>query len=620
MNAMNDSGFASGEGEGGMPNGGPFIDPRPSSTPESDTPMAYGSNFHTQYGDMEVPADAPDDSGAAFDEALNADSPQTPGNAFESALNSDNSSNTAGGAGAAGSAAPGSPMATPGNTGFSHDFSTRAPNAFAQGNASYGYSSGYEYPDSRATRQPGAPSAPSPYDGYGVYGAGQAGYGTPYAANAGYSSAPSPSPYAGTPYPQYPYAPAPSAAPGYGGYGAPGYYTTYRPVPRRKSHAGVIVAVALVMILVFVWAGIGSVLRNASRNIATTTGSGYTQSFSGTADESKKVYDEASTISSLMGDWLDKCGDDTAISDAKSQLDTAITNYTNAVGDPQSPSASSSTLASALETLEENAVDTANSFFEEMWSIELSKENYWDYQLADDTDLETLDATLGNYYYWSDSSTAASDLNTVVTQYIAVIDDINQTIDDLHQDEQKVYSINAASESEQDILAAADKITSTMGVESVDSSDGGVSECSSSQSEAQLVIDTAQAFYCGGLSPSNEVNRDKLFINTKAPNYPDVLSSYYFVISVKHELAHRSILITCGTARPDIAGDRYEAVTNAYAFAYLGADEKLDQDLTQQSLNQPGLTQDERDQYQRYLVTDSDKTIANQIHDDRVCE
>ena len=70
---------------------------------------------------------------------------------------------------------------------------------------------------------------------------------------------------------------------------------------------------------------------------------------------------------------------------------------------------------------------------------------------------------------------------------------------------------------------------------------------------------------------------------------------------VKHELAHRSILLTCGTIDPSIVGGRTEAVTNSYAYAYYGADR------ARTERNQQGLT--------AYAADPESDAIAAKIHD-----
>ena len=70
---------------------------------------------------------------------------------------------------------------------------------------------------------------------------------------------------------------------------------------------------------------------------------------------------------------------------------------------------------------------------------------------------------------------------------------------------------------------------------------------------------------------------------------------------MKHELAHRSILVTCGTIDPIIVGGRTEAVTNSYAYAYYGADRARTES------NQQGLTD--------YAADPATDAIAESIHD-----
>ncbi len=71
--------------------------------------------------------------------------------------------------------------------------------------------------------------------------------------------------------------------------------------------------------------------------------------------------------------------------------------------------------------------------------------------------------------------------------------------------------------------------------------------------------------------------------------------------AAKHELAHRSISIACGTARPKIAGSRFEAVTNAYAYQFMGLNRQRNEE------HQSGL--------EEYAAGDAEMTIAQKIHD-----
>lgn len=89
--------------------------------------------------------------------------------------------------------------------------------------------------------------------------------------------------------------------------------------------------------------------------------------------------------------------------------------------------------------------------------------------------------------------------------------------------------------------------------------------------------------------------------------------------TVKHELSHRSMLITCGTTEPIIAGDRYEGVTSAYAVLFFGANEQVLNSAVIPVINDPNESQETRDAAAKYLVDDQGKAIARQIHDERKC-
>lgn len=88
-------------------------------------------------------------------------------------------------------------------------------------------------------------------------------------------------------------------------------------------------------------------------------------------------------------------------------------------------------------------------------------------------------------------------------------------------------------------------------------------------------------------------------INGDVRDYPN------YVDFVKHEIAHKLIHDICGTTSPDIAGDRYEAVTSSYAVKYLGADyERL---------------QKASENFDIYTMDSNSENIAQEIHDSGKC-
>ena len=99
-------------------------------------------------------------------------------------------------------------------------------------------------------------------------------------------------------------------------------------------------------------------------------------------------------------------------------------------------------------------------------------------------------------------------------------------------------------------------------------------------------IEQTMEFNCGGQSGENpngfvaayycqmpdRSQRDIMHILTTHPDWTQTARSPWLVDMVKHELSHRSIMISCGTTQPKIASDRTEAVTNSYSVLFFGAD------------------------------------------------
>ena len=113
-------------------------------------------------------------------------------------------------------------------------------------------------------------------------------------------------------------------------------------------------------------------------------------------------------------------------------------------------------------------------------------------------------------------------------------------------------------------LGTAQSVASTLGVQVKQTSVYG---CPGADDNGDDNADMVIGFFCGGSQASrNEVN-----MLTTHPEWPMVESSPLLVDYTKHELAHRSIMIVCGTTEPEIAANRTEAVTNSYAVQFLGA-------------------------------------------------
>ena len=92
-------------------------------------------------------------------------------------------------------------------------------------------------------------------------------------------------------------------------------------------------------------------------------------------------------------------------------------------------------------------------------------------------------------------------------------------------------------------------------------------------------IEQTMEFNCGGQSGENpsgfvaayycqmpdRSQRNVVHMLTTHPDWTQTARSPWLVDMVKHELSHRSIMISCGTTQPTIAADRTEAVTNSYS-------------------------------------------------------
>ena len=128
-------------------------------------------------------------------------------------------------------------------------------------------------------------------------------------------------------------------------------------------------------------------------------------------------------------------------------------------------------------------------------------------------------------------------------------------------------------------------------------------------------IEQTMEFNCGGQSGENpsgfvaayycqmpdRSQRNVVHMLTTHPDWTQTARSPWLVDMVKHELSHRSIMISCGTTQPTIAADRTEAVTNSYSVLFFGADRDR---ITNQ---QQGVAE--------YAMDASSDQLATAIHD-----
>lgn len=168
---------------------------------------------------------------------------------------------------------------------------------------------------------------------------------------------------------------------------------------------------------------------------------------------------------------------------------------------------------------------------------------------------------------------------------------LGQNVKDLQAKEAEASKITTADgESGDSVRSKIDDVAALMGAEVVYTPSSG---CSGEPGEGSAAV----GYFCQGYKDS----RDKIFLNTAHPNWLTLKDDPWLLDTVKHELSHRSIMITCGTTQPSVAGGKVEAVTNSYAYAYYGADR------ARTERNQEGI-----DEYKATPETDA---IAKKIHD-----
>lgn len=179
---------------------------------------------------------------------------------------------------------------------------------------------------------------------------------------------------------------------------------------------------------------------------------------------------------------------------------------------------------------------------------------------------------------------------------------LDATFSDLHGRENAVAGIVLNdSASEADIWNAIDSATQAMGVTYAFGSDAA--DCGDAASQDETDDGSAIASFC--FTDATTDHRNTITFVNDAADWNEVKANPFLLDATKHELAHRSISIMCGTTDPSIASDRTEAVTNAYAFAFMGMDRQRTE------FEQFGLDD--------YKATDADTAVAQKIHDG-ICE
>lgn len=192
----------------------------------------------------------------------------------------------------------------------------------------------------------------------------------------------------------------------------------------------------------------------------------------------------------------------------------------------------------------------------------------WLMQVDDPTQVNELIDRYGKDRSYASMREMLTDLQSLQQLFSTVKQQVTDTVNNLHNTEATAAAIAIPSRNG-DLDPAgwyelATNVAGTMGVQ----------------------IDQTMEFSCGGTAGENpnglvaayycqmpdRSQRNIVHILSTHPAWTQTARNPWLVDIVKHELSHRSIMISCGTTQPAIANGRTEAVTNSYSALYFGAD------------------------------------------------
>lgn len=221
----------------------------------------------------------------------------------------------------------------------------------------------------------------------------------------------------------------------------------------------------------------------------------------------------------------------------------------------------------------------------------------WLLQVDDPTQVNELIDRYGKDRHYSSMQDLLTDLQSLQKLRSTVKQQASDSVANLHNAEVSTAAI-AVPALNGDLDPAgwytlATNVAGTMGVQIEQTMEYGCGDQTSGLPQEFTV-----AYYC---QSSDRAQRNVVHILTTHPSWTQTARSPWLVDVVKHELSHRSIMISCGTIQPAIAGDRTEAVTNSYSVLYFGADRGR---IAEQ---QQGLAE--------YAMDEQSDQIASSIHD-----
>ena len=221
----------------------------------------------------------------------------------------------------------------------------------------------------------------------------------------------------------------------------------------------------------------------------------------------------------------------------------------------------------------------------------------WLLQVDDPTQVNELIDRYGKNRHYASMQDLLTDLKSLQKLRTTVKQQVSDAVANLHDAEGSAAAI-AVPTLNGDLDPAgwytlATNVAGTMGVQIEQTMEYGCGGQTSGLPQEFTV-----AYYC---QTSDRTQRNVVHILTTHPSWTQTARSPWLVDVVKHELSHRSIMISCGTIQPTIAGDRTEAVTNSYSVLYFGADRGR---IAEQ---QQGLAE--------YAMDEQSDQIASSIHD-----
>lgn len=221
--------------------------------------------------------------------------------------------------------------------------------------------------------------------------------------------------------------------------------------------------------------------------------------------------------------------------------------------------------ASAVQTQTATLVNSMETTFANDFRTD---GGHWLVQVDDPANINDLVDRYGRQRSYQTLSEHLDDLKNLYALEQQVRQQVTDSIAGLHTAEANAAQIavpaDAAALDTAGWMGMAQSVASTLGVQ-VKQTD--VYGCPGVDNDGGSGSDLVIGFFCGGeRSSRNEVN-----MLVTHPQWPAVESSPLLVDYTKHELAHRSIMIVCGTTEPANAANRTEAVTNSYAVLFYGA-------------------------------------------------